>query len=276
MRPVIAYPGTEGSFSHAAARRTFEGGELVSFPTFREVAQAVVEHRADYGLLPVENSSAGAVLPTYKLLEALPLTIAAEVMEPVRHQLLGVPGATLAGIRRITSHPQAIAQCDRFLAGLTGVAIVPSENTALSAREVAEKGDPTVAAIASRQAAERFGLRVLAEDIQTSSHNVTRFYVIACGREPLGVPDKATVIFTVNNEVGALVRVLSIFAEHGLNMSRIESRPLPESAFYYFFSVDLEGDMDAAHLHRAMQAARPYTQQLRLLGTYPKAARPEA
>ena len=271
MSFVIAYPGTAGSFSHGAAQDAFPGCECVGYATFPEAAQAVVEGLADYALLPVENSFAGAVLPTYSLLEKLPLHIVGETMKAVRHQLLGVPGATLADVKVIASHPQAIAQCDEFLQTLPGVQIIPSANTAISAREVSLTGDKTRAAIASAEAAKEYGLVALAENIQTSATNTTRFFILSMSAIPLDTPGKATVTFTVNNEVGALVRVLASFAESGLNMSRIESRPLPETPFQYFFSADFEGTMDAAHLSRAMAAARPYTCQLRLLGVYPKA-----
>ncbi len=275
MSQVIAYPGTAGSFSCIAAQEAFPGAACEGYPTFPEAAKAVVEGRADYALLPVENSFAGAVLPTYSLLEKLPLTIVGETMKPVRQNLLALPGATLEGIRSIASHPQAIAQCDAFLQTLSGVQIVPSANTAISAREVALSGDVTRAAIASAEAAKEFGLQILAADIQTSSLNTTRFLILSRYALPLAAPDKATVVFTVNNEVGALVRVLSSFAQSGLNMSRIESRPLPDTTFQYFFSADFEGEMDAAHLNRAMEAARPFTCELRLLGVYPRASRPK-
>ena len=274
MPYVIAYPGTAGSFSHGAAQAAFPDGECIGFDTFPQAAQAVVDGKADYALLPVENSFAGAVLPTYGLLEQLPLHIVGETMKAVRHQLLGVPGATLADVKVIASHPQAIAQCDGFLQTLNGVQIIPSANTAISAREVSRMGDKTRAAIASAEAAKEYGLIPLAENIQTSATNTTRFFILSLNPIPLSAPGKATVTFTVNNEVGALVRVLSSFAESGLNMSRIESRPMAETPFQYFFSADFEGEMDAAHLSRAMAAARPYTGKLRLLGVYPKAVVP--
>ncbi len=274
MSYVIAYPGTAGSFSHGAAQAAFPEGKCVGYATFPEAAKAVTEGQADYALLPVENSFAGAVLPTYSLLEKLPLHIVGETMKAVRHQLLGVPGANIDGIRHIASHPQAIAQCDAFLSTLKDVQIVPSANTAISAREVAEMGDPSRAAIASAEAAKEYGLVPMAENIQTSEHNTTRFFILSLSPIPLDTPSKATVTFRVNNEVGALVKVLSSFAESGLNMTRIESRPLPETPFQYFFSADFEGAMDAAHLSRAMAAARPYTCALRLLGVYPRGERP--
>ncbi len=275
MRPLIAYPGTAGSFSAAAAREAFPAGDCVGYETFDAAAQAVVNHQADYALLPVENSFAGAVLPTYSLLEKLPLHIVGETMKPVRHHLLGVPGATLGGVRQIASHPQAIAQCDAFLATLPDVQLIPSANTAISARDVSRRGDPAYAAIASEDAAAAFGLIILQREIQTSSHNTTRFFILSLDATPLAAPSKATVVFTVNNEIGALVRVLESFARSELNMSRIESRPLPHTTFAYFFSADFEGPMDPAHLSRAMADAQPYTRDLRLLGVYPRAHRPE-
>lgn len=274
MSYVIAYPGTAGSFSHGAAQSAFPEGRCVGYETFPEAAKAVVDGQADYALLPVENSFAGAVLPTYSLLEKLPLHIVGETMKLVQHHLLGVPGASLTDIRTIASHPQAIAQCDAFLQTLQDVQILPSGNTAISAREVANLGDRTRAAIASAEAAKEYGLVSLAGNIQTSQTNTTRFFILSASAIPLGTPQKATVTFTVNNEVGALVKVLSSFAQSGLNMSRIESRPMPETPFRYFFSADFEGEMDAAHLSRAMAAARPCTCALRLLGVYPKAEAP--
>lgn len=275
MHPVIAYPGTSGSFSAAAVQEAFPHGTWIGYPTFPEAAQAVIDGTADYALLPVENSFAGAVLPTYSILEKLPLHIVGETMKPVRHQLLGVPGAQLEDIRQISSHPQAIAQCDAFLSTLKGVQLIPSANTAISACEVAQRGDRTCAAIASREAAQSFGLAILQENIQTSDKNTTRFFILSRDATPLAAPSKATVVFTVNNKVGALVRVLASFAQSGLNMSRIESRPLPDTTFAYFFSADFEGSMDPAHLNRAMEEASPYTLEIRLLGVYPKGHMPE-
>ena len=229
MRPVIAYPGVAGSFSESAAQCAFPQGETRGYATFAQAAEAAQNGAADYALLPVENSFAGAVLPTYGLLEGLSLHIVGETLRRVRHQLVALPGATIEGLRTISSHPQAIAQCDAFLATVPWARLVPSANTAISAQEVAASGDLTLAA-----------------------------------------PDKATVVFRVNDEVGALARVLTSFAENGLNMSRIESRPLPETPFQYFFSADFVGAMDAAHLRGAMDKARPLTGEIRLLGVYPR------
>ena len=270
MRPIIAYPGVPGSFSEGAARDAFPEGTHHGYATFAEAAETVISGAAEYALLPVENSFAGAVLPTYGLLEQLPLHIVGERLRRVRHQLVGLPGALVENLRVISSHPQAIAQCDAFLSTLRNVSLIPSANTAISAQEVAEQQDPTRAAIASEEAAAYYGLAVLCRDIQTSQTNTTRFVIVSREETPLGTPDKATVVFRVRDEVGALVKVLASFGANDLNMSRIESRPLPETPFQYFFSADFVGKMDAAHLRAAMDAARPLTEELRLLGVYPQ------
>ena len=272
MPVKAAFPGTVGSFSWSAARELFPGAELQGYERFEQAAGAALDGEADYALLPIENSFAGIVLPTCALLEHMPLHIVGELQQPVRHNLLGVQGATLEGLRQISSHPQAIAQCDSFLSTLQGVQLIPSTNTALSAREVAARGDPGCGAIASLAAAEVFGLAVLRADIQTDSRNTTRFVALSRSDSPLGPPDKATVVFQVKNEVGALANALRSFADSGLNMVRIESRPLPGSPFEYFFSADFSGRLDAGVIRQAMDAARAHTVTLRLLGLYPQAA----
>lgn len=271
MPALIAYPGTVGSFSHGAAKEMLPGAECIGYETFEGAMDALLEKKVNYCLLPVENSFAGAVLPSYRLMEMENVHIVGEHMRRVKQNLLALPGATMSDIRVIESHPQAIAQSDDFLRTLTGVQIVPGVNTAVCAKHVAESGDKSLAAIASLDAAEEYGLQVLKEDIQTSKTNTTRFFLLSLNEMPIHQPNKATIVFTVNNEVGALLKVLVPFSESGLNMCRIESRPLPDTPFQYFFSADFDGLHDYWHLCQAMDAARPYTQQMRLLGLYAKA-----
>ena len=276
MPVTIAYPGTVGSFSALAAAEILPGAQCHGFPSFEEAARAALTGRTDYALLPAENSSAGSVSATYGILAELPLHIVGEHKKAVRHQLLALPGATLDGIREIASHPQAIAQCETFLNGLKDVRLVPSANTAVSAREVAASGDLSRAAIASLDAAEAWGLQVLCRDIQSSRRNTTRFFLLSREERPIGKPDKASVTFRVNDRVGALVQVLVSFAISGLNMTYLASRPIPDSPFEYAFATDFEGNMDREHLDAAMETARFYTNDLRLLGVYQKAPQPEA
>ena len=214
------------------------------------------------------------------LLGGLPDEIAhVEVCSPGELEIckmLGIPGSSLDQIRTISSHPHAIAQCDAFLAKMKGVQIVPSLNTAISARDVSEKKDPGYAAIASIDAAKEYHLAVLAKDIQTAKQNTTRFFILSMDAQPLDVPDKATVIFRIANVVGALAKVLTSFAQSGLNMTRIESRPIPDRPFQYMFLVDFGGIMDRTQVRQAMEKAKMFTEELRLLGMYPGARLQEA
>ena len=267
MPACVTYPGIVGSFSWGAARNAFPDAELHGIESFSGVAEAALSW-ADCALLPIENSTAGAVRTTWELLEKLPLFIVGEARHRVRHHLLGVRGASLAVITQISSHPQALAQCDVFLSALRGVQLLPSANTAISAREAAQRGDPAFAAIASEEAAEVYGLDFLARDIQTSQVNTTRFVILSRQMRPLDKPNKATITFRLAHRVGALARVLDSFALSGLNMTRIESRPLPDQPFEYSFTADFAGEMDEASLHAALQAASAHTVSLRLLGRY--------
>lgn len=272
MSLVISYPGSAGSFSHKAALAFFGGGnEFQGFGSWEDAARSVLQERADYGVFPIENSSAGIVAITYEFLEKYPLSIVGERRLKVEHHLMGLPGADLRDIREVRSHPQAIAQCHGFLAAHPEYRIVPSPNTALSARFVKEKGDPALAAIASREAAGEYGLKILQENIHASDTNTTRFVALSRREAPLERPNKATAVFTVENHVGALAQVLLCFARHGLNMSRIESRPVQDRPFEYFFCADFEGDMDESHFHKAMAECRAHAGKIRLAGMYRKA-----
>ena len=271
MSPIVGYAGTEGSFSCMAALAAFPQAELKGFTTFEETANALMDWKIDFALLPIENSFAGAVLTTYSLLERLPIHIVGEVAKEIHHNLLGVPGAKIEDIRVISSHPQALSQCDAFLGKLSGIELVPSVNTAISAREVALKADKNYAAIASCEAAERYGLTILAENIESSEQNTTRFFILSMDSQPLGIPNKASVVFTVADEVGALAKVLTSFAQSNLNMTRIESRPIAGKPFQYSFIADFEGVMERTYIRTAMEAAKRYAKDIRLVGIYPKA-----
>src|SRR5438045_8364772 len=198
----IAYQGELGAFSEAAARRVHKDAELVACRSFEEVFGAVDAGPAGYGVLPVENSIGGSIHRNYDLLLDHQLPIIGEVELPVVHQLLAMPGAALAGLRRIYSHPQALAQCERFLRTLTGAEIIATYDTAGSAKLVEDERLADTAAIASARAGEVFGLVALADGIQDFDDNITRFIVV--GRRPLdSMPaDKTTVVFTVPNTPG--------------------------------------------------------------------------
>src|SRR5881296_2432973 len=195
----IAYQGEPGAFSEAAARRVDKEATLLPFRGFEDVFDAVDGGRATHGILPFENSIGGSIHRNYDLLLAHELPIVAEVELPVVHHLLALPGATLAGLKRVYSHPQGLAQCERFLRTLSGVDIIATYDTAGSAKMVADAGSTESAAIASARAGEVFGLTPLASSVQDFDDNITRFIVI--GRRPFGisVPDKTTIVFSLPN-----------------------------------------------------------------------------
>lgn len=268
----IAFPGAQGSFSQQAAAGFF--GKEQSFcahETFEGALRALAEGDAAYAVLPIENSSAGAVSETYDLLTEYSLFIVGEQVLPVAHQLLGIPGSTLEGITEVYSHPQALAQCRDYLAANPHMRKIPSLNTALAARDVALWKDPRKAAIASSYAAELYGLAVLKENIHGLLFNTTRFVVVSRDPAPLRDADKATVTFSLSNERGTLARTLSVFADHGVSLSKIESRPIPAKPWEYIFYADFEGPMSEEALQKALKAAAPCVSQIRLLGRYGKA-----
>jgi chorismate mutase/prephenate dehydratase len=269
---AIAFPGPEGSFSQQAAVSFFgEDKRYRPYETFGGVLAALLNGEAGYAVLPIENSSAGGVLETYDLLLKHELHIVGEQVVAVAHHLLTVPGSTIETIREVHSHPQALEQCRGFFTAHPGIVAVPSLNTALSAKSVKEWGDRSKAAIAGSLAARLYGLEVLQENIHDNPYNTTRFVVVSRESTSLRTPDKATVTFLVANQVGSLAMLLTCFAEHGVNLSKIESRPIPGRSWEYFFFADFEGAMDEAELNRALEAASGCSRELRLMGRYAKA-----
>jgi arogenate/prephenate dehydratase len=264
----IAYQGEPGAFSEAASRFVSAGAELVPCRTFEEVFRAVDDSAVSYGVLPIENSIGGSIHRNYDLLVEHKLPIVAEVEIPVVHQLLALAGTTMAALRKIYSHPQALAQCERFLRTLSGVEIIATYDTAGSAKLVADEHLTDAAAIASARAGEIFGLTPLASSIQDFDDNVTRFIVI--GREPLahGVPDKTSIVFSLPNEPGSLFKALSVFALRGLDLTKLESRPIPGKPWEYLFYVDLAAAHDDVACQRALAHLGEFAPMLRTLGSY--------
>lgn len=274
--PTIAFQGELGAYSEEAIVRAF-GGAAQARPCreFYEVGEAVSDGTAELGLLPIENTLAGSVIPSYDVLAGGALTVLGEVVIPIHHCVLGLPGATLDGLRRIISHPVALAQCTRFLRSRGGVEAVAVYDTAGAARLVTEKEDPGVAAIAGRAASERYGLAILAEDVEDRHDNQTRFLVVAPeggalpSWMPAGPPVKSLLIIETENEPGALVRVLQPFSEHGVNLSKIESRP-GDAPWTYRFFLEIEAAGGAPALTASLAAVRKVALTTRFLGSYPR------
>lgn len=272
----IAYQGEPGAYSEAAALRFDPHAEVEPCASFDAVFAAVDEGRVDRGILPIENSIGGSIHRNYDLLVEHELSIVGEVTLKVTHQLLGVAGATLAGVRRIYSHPQALAQCERFLRGLQGVEIVANYDTAGSAKLVREEGAVEAAAIASMRAAEVFGLSVLASGIQDFDENITRFLIVSRSPTPCGVPDKTSLVFTLPNEPGGLFKALSVFALRNIDLTKLESRPIRGRAFEYLFYVDVAVPRHDRQCERALAHLEELAHSVRVLGSYPSWKEPPA
>jgi prephenate dehydratase len=265
----LAYQGEPGAFSEAAARRVDADAELVPCRTFEEVFATVdASPSTVYGVLPIENSIGGSIHRNYDLLVAHELPIVGEVELPVVHHLLALPGATLAGLRRVYSHPQGLAQCERFLRTLTNVEVVATYDTAGSAKMVADAGLTDAGAIASARAGDVFGLVSLAASVQDFDDNITRFLVV--GRAPLrdSVADKTSIVFSLPNEPASLFKALSVFALRGIDLTKLESRPIQGRPWEYLFYVDLAAARDEVNCARALAHLAEFAPMLRTLGTY--------
>ena len=265
----VAYQGEPGAFSESAVRVLFPDAEPMPCDTVRLVFSRVTSGQAEVGVVPVENSQAGSVNETYDLLANSTLvSIVGEVILRVDHALLAPRGARLEGVRRAYSHWQALAQSEDFLA-VHHIEPVPVHDTAGAARMVAERGRTEDAAIASVEAAARLGLTVLAERIQTYPDNFTKFAAIATREVGLGTPDKTSFVMAVADRPGSLLASLQPFAERGINMVKLESRPRRGAPFEYVFYVDIERAADDPDVEAAFAEVRLHTSMLKVLGSYP-------
>ena len=270
----VYYQGVEGAFSHLAAQRTYAGRKggalLTGVETFRLAAEAVVRGSADVALLPIENTTAGSINETYDLLAGGELTITGEVISAIEHCLLALPGVTIDELRVVASHPQALAQCQTFFAAHPHLRAEAVLDTAGAAREVRDRGDRQRAAIASSAAARAYGLVMLATGIQSIAGNATRFVEVA--RRPVPIADgaiaKTSMVLTLIDRPGALGNVLARLASHGISLTKLESRPIPESPWHYRFYLDALGHGTSVQFESALDEIEPLTSALHVLGTY--------
>ncbi len=281
---VVSYQGIDGAYSHLAAMRHFgpRGGdvEFRGFPTFRAMMEAVRDGHARYGLLPIENTTAGSINDAYDLLALMDLSIVGEEVQKVEHCLVAIEDVPLSRIRRVFSHPQALAQCSNFLAALPDCHVESFLDTAMAVQRVGAEQDLSQAAIASEEAARRYGLKVIKRDIANQKENFTRMVVIAAEPEAVDprVACKTSLILATKHEKGALLGCLNALAERDLNLTKLESRPRPHTPWEYLFYVDFEGNLDHSSVAEALSELRTKTSYLRVLGSYParttKDARP--
>ena len=275
--PRVAFQGELGAFSEEAVHRFFGAGvKPIPRREFADVGSAVVSGEVDFGLLPIENTLAGSVVGSYDVLAGGKLEIVGEVITPIHHCVLGAPGSSVEGLKRIISHPVALAQCTRFLRSHPEIEAVAVYDTAGAAKEVAERSEPTQAAIAGARAADRYGLDILAENVEDRPDNQTRFLVVvprgtekAAGGGDRSSPRKSAVLVETRNVPGALLQILSPLARLGVNLSKLESRPAGEPWSYRFF-MELDADASEPQVAEALEEIRGTSMQLTVLGAYPK------
>ncbi len=270
-KPRIAFQGEPGANSHIACLQARPGHNPLARPTFEDVFNAVERGEAELAMIPVENTLAGRVADIHHLLPESTLHIVGEHFLPIHHQLMAPKGATLEGLKSVYSHVHALGQCRRLIRAL-GVQAHVAADTAGAAREVAERGDMTAAAIAPRLAAEIYGLEILREDVEDAAHNTTRFLIMA--REPVAVsPDDGPVItsfiFKVRNVPAALYKALGGFATNGVNMTRLESYQIGGRFHATQFYADIEGHPEERRVRLALEELEFFSTSVRILGTYP-------
>ena len=265
----IAFQGEPGAYSEAAGLRFSDHADLLACEAFEDVFAAVASGKATHGILPVENSIGGTIHRNYDLLLENDLPIVGEVTLPITHNLMALPGTALKDVRRILSHPQALAQCERFLRGMSGVSVEATYDTAGSAKLVKEHKLTDAAAIASERAAKVFGLEILRAEIQDYSDNITRFLLISRTGETGDHVAKTSVVFSLPNEPGSLFKALSVFALRDIDLTKIESRPIRGRPWEYLFYVDIPIGRHDLRCARALVHLAEFARSMRTLGSYP-------
>ena len=273
----VGYQGVPGAYSHLALQKLFhfrsadETVQPVGFRTFTAAIDALEKAEIRYALLPIENTIAGSLNEVYQLLSERHITIVDEEIWPVEHCLAAIPESSIDAVRVIRSHPVALQQCLRFLGKMTGATAESYFDTAASAESVLAEQDPQIAAICSEEVAHRLGLQILARGIANTKYNFTRFVLLSTEPESVDIrlPAKTSIIFTVNHRRGALAQCVQAFARHDVNLTKLESRPKPDSPWEYLFYLDIEGNPDDPQVSEAMLEVRGYTNHLKRLGTYP-------
>jgi len=271
MNVIVAFQGEPGAYSEQAVRQHFEA-EVATLPCrgFREIFEAIQDGRAEHGMLPVENSLAGTVIPAYDLLIDHDLRVQAEVVLRVEHCLMAPAGVSMSDVKRVRSHHQALAQCEQTLRRL-GMEPVEHYDTAGAARDLAANPEPGTAAIASELAAQTYTLEILARNVEDLDFNYTRFFVLGRNESPRQDPSKTSIVFTTRHVPGALHAVMGELADRNLNLTKIESRPRRNRPWHYLFYVDFEGHEDDEPVQEALLGILKRSSFLKVLGSYPAA-----
>lgn len=266
----ICYQGVEGAYSQIALKEFFKGDNYNSFhvDSWRDAMDAITNGTADYAVLPIENSSAGFIATNYDLLSEYDVTIVGEQIVKVGHALLALPGTKIEDITTVYSHAQAIMQCDGYLRNHMEWNAVAMENTAKAAKKVKEDGIKNAAAIGSTLCAKLYGLDILETPIADNQNNQTRFIIVTSKKQYVKDADKVSVTFVIKNEQGSLYHLLSHFTFNGLDMSKIESRPLKGESWSYRFFVDFTGNLQSKAVINAITGVKAEAASFRILGCY--------
>ena len=271
MSVIVSYQGEPGAFSSQAALAVFPDCELLPCATFEDALAAVSDGTARYGMIPIDNSIAGRVADIHHLLPQSGLHIVGEWFLPIHHQMMALPGTKLTDIKTVESHVHALGQCRRIIRKL-GIKAIVAADTAGSARAIAERGDKSCASLASRLAADIYGLEILAEDVEDEDHNTTRFVILSKdakwapqGSEPL----VTSFVFRVRNLPAALYKALGGFATNGVNMTKLESYMVDGEFFATQFYADVDGHPDDRNLAFALEELKFFSREFRIVGVYP-------
>lgn len=265
----VVYQGVKGAYSHAAVLKYFGTDEnAYNVPTFREAMEAIKNGEADYAVLPIDNSTAGIVNDTYDLLKEYDNYIVAEETVKIEHALLGLPGTDLSKVTKVYSHPQGLMQCAKFLENYPEWQQISAANTAMSAKQIKEDNDITHVAIASETAAKIYGLEVLKSQVNTSGINTTRFVIVSNKRIVTNDADKISICFEIPHVTGSLYSIISHIIFNGLNMSKIESRPLSDKKWEFMFYMDFSGNLDDAAVKNALRGIEEEALSIKVLGNY--------
>ena len=267
QRPTVACQGIEGAYSQVACDRLFKAPTILFFQTFDHVFKAVESGMCQYGILPIENSTAGSVKAVYDLMIRHNFSIVRSARLKVSHNLLARHGTKLEDVKEVFSHEQAISQCANYLAE-RGVKVTVVENTAVASRMVAQSDRTDVAALSSRFCAEQYGLNILQENVQDQDNNYTRFICISKKPEIYPGADRTSLMMTLPHKPGSLYNVLAKFYALNINLQKLESRPLPDREFEFMFYFDLECSVYAPEMERLFRDLESESEQLRYLGTY--------
>ena len=269
QNPRVVYQGEPGAYSEMASIRFFgDSVQAKGLEQFEDVFQALKNGDADYGVLPSENSSTGAIRQIYDLMTQYDCFVVGETTVAIQHCLMALPGASLDSIQTVYSHEQGLFQCEAYLNKHPKWNRVPQADTAGSANMVAKSGDPSKAAICSKRSAELYGLEILAEAINSNVNNTTRFVVVSPKMELREGRDKVSTCFCIPHQSGSLHEILTIFAVHGLNMVRLESRPIQGSSWEYMFFLEFTGDVTASGMEGVFRELTQSAEQVRVLGNF--------